>query len=189
MAYYFICRDFLAAHSLRLFGTSGASVALGVPAAPGEYPGSSYLVSIDNGVVVVGIRRSELHALDAKTGQVLWRRANESGQEWHYRLSDGVVYLLQPRELDQILTKDVNGYTVRSPVYGTEVFALDARSGNEIWQYRPEPDRWPRRSFFSEGALVVQSEPYYRLGRRDGPTAVGGPCNGGDEPRIGRRHL
>ena len=31
-----------------------------------EYPGSSYLVSIDNGVVVVGIRGSELHALDAK---------------------------------------------------------------------------------------------------------------------------
>ena len=133
-----------------------------------EYPGSSYLVSIDNGVVVVGIRRSELHALDAKTGQVLWRRANESGQEWHYRLSDGVVYLLQPRELDQILTKDVNGYTVRSPVYGTEVFALDARSGNEIWQYRPEPDRWPRRSFFSEGALVVQSEPYFALDAETG---------------------
>ena len=133
-----------------------------------EYPGSSYLVSIDNGVVVVGIRGSELHALDAKTGQVLWRRANESGQEWHYRLSDGVVYLLQPRELDQILTKDVNGYTVRSPVYGTEVFALDARSGNEIWQYRPEPDRWPGRSFFSEGAMVVQSEPYFALDAETG---------------------
>ena len=133
-----------------------------------EYPGSSYLVSIDNGVVVVGIRGSELHALDAETGQILWRRANESGQEWHYRLSDGVVYLLQPRELDQILTKDVNGYTVRSPVYGTEVFALDARSGNEIWQYRPEPDRWPGRSFFSEGALVVQSEPYFALDAETG---------------------
>ena len=133
-----------------------------------EYPGSSYLVSIDNGVVVVGIRWSELHALDAKTGQVLWRRANESGQEWHYRLSDGVVYLSQSRELDQILTKDVNGYTVRSPVYGTEVFALDARSGNEIWQYRPEPDRWPGRSFFSEGALVVQSEPYFALDAETG---------------------
>ena len=133
-----------------------------------EYPGSSYLVSIDNGVVVVGIRGSELHALDAKTGQVLWRRANESGQEWHYRLSDGVVYLSQSRELDQILTKDVNGYSVRSPVYGTEVFALDARSGNEIWQYRPEPDRWPGRSFFSEGTLVVQSEPYFALDAETG---------------------
>ena len=133
-----------------------------------EYPGSSYLVSIDNGVVVVGIRGSELHALDAKTGQVLWRRANESGQEWHYRLSDGVVYLSQSRELDQILTKEVNGYTVRSPVYGTEVFALDARSGNKIWQYRPEPDRWPGRSFFSEGALVVQSEPYFALDAETG---------------------
>ena len=133
-----------------------------------EYPGSSYLVSIDNGVVVVGIRGSELHALDAKTGQVLWRRANESGQEWHYRLSDGVVYLSQSRELDQILTKDVNGYTVRSPVYGTEVFALDARSGNEIWQYRPEPNRWPGRSFFSEGTLVVQSEPYFALDAETG---------------------
>ena len=71
-------------------------------------------------------------------------------------------------KLHQILTKDVNGYTVRSPVYGTEVFALDARSGNEIWQYRPEPDRWPGRSFSSEGALVVQSEPYFALDAETG---------------------
>ena len=132
-----------------------------------EYPGSSYLVSIDNGVVVVGIRGSELHALDAETGQILWRRANESGQEWHYRLSDGVVYLLQPREFGQ-MERGVGDHTVRSSVYSSEVFALDARTGNEIWHYRPESHRWPGRSFFSEGALVVQSEPYFALDAETG---------------------
>ena len=70
-----------------------------------EYPGSSYLLSIDNGVVVVGIRRSELHALDAKTGQVLWRRANESGRERHYRLSDGVVVPLAKQRTRPVFDK------------------------------------------------------------------------------------
>ena len=151
-----------------------------------EYPGSSYPVSIDNGVVVVGIRGSELHALDAKTGQVLWRRANESGQGWHYRLSDGVVYLSQSRELDQILTKDVNGYTVRSPVYGTEVFALDARSGNEIWQYRPEPDRWAYGFLLSEGVLAVRSAPYFGVDAETGRLLWEAPLEGVTNDALGR---
>ena len=129
-----------------------------------EYPHSSYPVFIDDGVAVVGIRGSELHALDARTGRVLWRRANERGQSWQYRVSEGVVYLSQSREVGQTKV-DINTYTVN---YSTEVFALDARSGNVIWQYRPEPDRWTDGFLLSEGALAVRSAPYFGLDAETG---------------------
>ena len=133
-----------------------------------EYPHSSYPVFIDDGVVVVGIRGDELHAVDARTGQVLWRRANERGQSWEYRVSEGVVYLRQTRNVGQMERVGSDGHTVIATVYSTEVFALDARTGNEIWAYRPESRRWPGRIFLSEGALVVESEPYFALDAETG---------------------
>ena len=133
-----------------------------------EYPRSSYPVAIDDGVAVVGIRGSELHALDVRTGQVLWRRANKRGQSWQYRVSEGVVYLRQTRNAGQMERVGSDGHTVIATVYSTEVFALDAQTGNEIWAYRPESRRWPGRIFLSEGALVVESEPYFALDAETG---------------------
>ena len=128
-----------------------------------EYPSSSYPVVINAGVAVVGVGR-DVHALDARTGQVLWRRTNESGHKWDYRVSGGVVYLLQRRETDRVKI-DAHADAIS---FSTNVFALDAHTGNEVWRYRPTPDRWPARLFLSEGVLVVQSEPYFALDAETG---------------------
>ena len=129
-----------------------------------ENPRFSYSVFIDDGIAVVDIRGNELHALDAATGQVLWRRANERGQKWHYRVSEGAVYLSQSRKVGETKV-DVNTYTFS---YSTEVFALDARSGEVIWQYRPEPDRLTDGFLLSEGVLAVRSDPFLGLDAETG---------------------
>ena len=87
------------------------------------------------------------------------------------------------------MERGVGDHTVRSSVYSSEVFALDARTGNEIWHYRPESHRWPGRSFFSEGALVVQSEPYFALDAETGRLLWEAHVTGVTKLRIGRRHL
>ena len=100
---------------------------------------------MDDGVAVVTIRGSELHALDAGTGQVIWRKRCVGTHT--FALVDGVVYC-------------ANASARSDPGLVNTIYAVDAMTGEEIWSYGPDPGWVPDRMFISDDALIIRPKAF-----------------------------
>ena len=58
-----------------------------------DHPGYNYRVDIGDGIALVDIFGSELHALDLSTGRVLWSRPRIGERARRHHVSEGVVYV------------------------------------------------------------------------------------------------
>ncbi|MYD36029.1 MAG: PQQ-binding-like beta-propeller repeat protein [Dehalococcoidia bacterium] len=115
------------------------------PLRPVENPHNTYAVVIDNDVAFISISgKAELHALDARTGQVLWRKHCQASV-----VVDGVVYCVHIEWLGR-----VGGHPY--PKFSTEIIAVDARSGEEFWSYQPTEGWMFGGMFISDGVLVIR---------------------------------
>lgn len=113
-----------------------------------ENPYGSYRVLMDDGVAVISIQGNELHALDAGTGQVLWRK--DCLGLWSSRsfdLVDGVVYC-------------ANAAAYGDPSFANQIYAVDAMTGEEIWSYSPDLGWAAGRVFVSDDVLIIKPKAF-----------------------------
>jgi alcohol dehydrogenase (cytochrome c) len=113
-------------------------------------------VAAGDGLIFVGLLDSSFAALDQKTGQQVWRVQLED-----YR--NGYSITGAPRYYDGLVFTGIGGGE-----FGTRgrVYALDARTGNEVWRFYTVPgpsdtggDTWPNdsTSYLHGGAPVWQA--------------------------------
>ena len=154
------------------------------------YIPSIHGLSVDSGVALMDVgggswgEAAELHALEVPTGDVLWRYRSEEGPMAKVLLADTTVYFVQRTVEDtgRAPAPVVNPTATPTavPTYEFTVHALDADTGDRLWQkeFVVEPGRSTNRLFASDGVLYVHSSSLFALNAATGELIWEYPADG-----------
>lgn len=145
-------------------GTGSATLLWEHPLPESDYPYSRYRVLLAEGVAIVRVGDSEIRALDANSGRILWSVADERVlSDFSYQVADGVVYLKKYSEPGR---SEI--YANRGLTPTTDIVALDIRSGAKIWQFWEAESRSYQRIHIWRNILAIESDPRIGLDLRTG---------------------
>jgi len=145
---------------------------------PMDYPFGQYIANSNGGIIVDGLMyvadmQGTMHAIDAETGKQVWKfNSGNSGSETPYGswpmgsgpiIADGVVFT------------GIGEHSPTNPLMrGGHLFALDAKTGEEIWRM----NGWISVTGIADGYLVgynLYDNRIYAIGKGPSATSVTAP--------------